>query len=333
MKKFILMTSLIAILCTSCTHLENKTAGEIDNSVNINKLKVLIIDGQNNHNVWPKSTVMMKQYLEESELFNVDVYRTKPTWNGNSHPEFYALHSNNNNIDVKKAQVDAAFSPNFSDYDSVISNFGYKAAEWPIKTKKAFERYMKNGGGFVSVHAANNAFPTWLAFNKMIGIGGWGGRNEKNGSYFYYNDDGILIEDKTAGKAGTHGKKHELQITQRAEHPILKGLPKVWMHTKDECYGQLRGPAENLTILATAFCPKNKNGTGKHEPALMTINYAKGRIFHTTLGHDDYSFESVGFITTFLRGVEWSATGKVSQVIPLDFPTENTSNKRTFKKD
>ena len=30
------------------------------------RLKALILDGQNNHDVWPKSTVMMKQYLEES---------------------------------------------------------------------------------------------------------------------------------------------------------------------------------------------------------------------------------------------------------------------------
>ena len=26
------------------------------------KLKALIVDGQNNHLVWPKSTIMMKQY-------------------------------------------------------------------------------------------------------------------------------------------------------------------------------------------------------------------------------------------------------------------------------
>ena len=27
------------------------------------QLKVLIIDGQNNHTAWPKTTVMMKKYL------------------------------------------------------------------------------------------------------------------------------------------------------------------------------------------------------------------------------------------------------------------------------
>lgn len=331
MKKLILITALMSILSASCTHLNNKATSDTNNgSISINKRKILIIDGQNNHTVWPKSTVMMKSYLTESNLFEVDVYRTKPTWNGGTHPEFYASYSNSNNFDVEKPQIDMTFIPNFAQYDAIISNFGYKTAEWPIQTKKAFEVYMENGGGFVSVHAANNVFPGWLAFNKMIGLGGWGGRNEKNGSYLYYNEDGNLIEGNQAGKAGTHGEQHEFQITKRTEHPILKDLPTVWMHTKDECYGQLRGPAENLTILATAFCPKDKNGTGRHEPTLMTIRYGKGRIFHTTLGHDDYSFESVGFITTFLRGIEWAATGKVSQIVPADFPTKYVSRKRNF---
>lgn len=165
----------------------------------------------------------------------------------------------------------------------------------------------------------------------MIGVGGWGGRDEKDGPYLYYNDDGSLVTETKAGKSGTHGKIHELQITQRAEHPILNGLPNVWMHTKDECYGRLRGPAKHLTILATAHCPADQKGTGNHEPMLMTIDYGKGRIFHTTLGHEDYSFESVGFITTFLRGAEWAASGQVTQAIPADFPTANQSVKREFK--
>jgi hypothetical protein len=29
----------------------------------------------------------------------------------------------------------------------------------------------------------------------------------------------------------------------------------------------------------------------------------------------------VGFRTTFARGVEWAATGKVTQPVPSDFPT------------
>lgn len=58
----------------------------------------------------------------------------------------------------------------------IISNFGYNAAPWPKETQKSFEKYMHDGGGFVSVHAADNCFPEWLEYNRMIGLGGWGGR-------------------------------------------------------------------------------------------------------------------------------------------------------------
>ena len=102
------------------------------------------------------------------------------------------------------------------------------------------------------------------------------------------------------------------------------------MHTKDECYDRLRGPAENLTVLATAYCSIEEGGTGRHEPMLMTIQYGEGRVFHTTLGHEDYSFESVGFISTFLRGAEWAATGEVTIPIPEDLPTAEESLARPF---
>jgi type 1 glutamine amidotransferase len=264
---------------------------------------------------------MMKQYLEETGLFKVDVYRSKSTWRGEEHPEYYAMFSDETQVHVENPpERDATFAPRFSDYDVVICNFGHPASSWPEATQESFERYMKSGGGFVSVHAANNSFPEWLEFNKMIGVGGWGGRNEENGPHLYYDDDGELVRDEQVGRAGVHGNKHELQISKRSEHPILSGLPDVWMHTRDECYSELRGPAEQLQILATARCLKEKNGNGLNEPMLMTIEYGDGRIFHTTLGHDTVALSGVGFINTFQRGTEWAATGKVSQGVPADFP-------------
>jgi type 1 glutamine amidotransferase len=64
---------------------------------------------------------------------------------------------------------------------------------------------------------------------------------------------------------------------------------------------------------------------------MMVLEYGKGRIYHTTMGHADYSMEGVGFIISFLRGAEWAATGKVTIPIPEDFPTANKSSSRKFK--
>jgi hypothetical protein len=60
----------------------------------------------------------------------------------------------------------------------------------------------------------------------------------------------------------------------------------------------------------------------------MVIRYGKGRIFHTTMGHDPVALSCVGFITTFQRGTEWAATGRVTQKVPVGFPTAGTVSYR-----
>lgn len=296
------------------------------------KLKALIVDGQNNHQVWPKSTVMMKQYLEETGLFDVEVARTRFIWKWEREEKWLPLAKAGPSVKLDKPKTDKDFAPTFTDYDLVVSNLGWKVAPWPEATKRNFESYMSEGGALVVVHAANNSWPNWPEFNKMIGLGGWGGRDEDSGPYIYFNDEGELIRDESPGDAGSHGPQNEFVVTIRnSEHPITKGLPDFWIHTKDECYSNLRGPAENLTVLATACDTPELQKAGRHEPILMTIDYGKGRVFHTTLGHDTEAFEGVGFITTFLRGCEWAASGQVTQELPKDFPSAETTKKRSFE--
>jgi type 1 glutamine amidotransferase len=268
--------------------------------------RALIISGQNNHN-WQGSTPVLKQILENSGLFSVDIAQTPAAGKDMS-----------------------TFKPDFSKYQVVVLD--YTGDSWPEETKKAFETYVSGGGGVVVYHAADNAFADWKEYNKMIGVGGWSDRSEKDGPYIRWRDGGI-VRDTQPGKAGSHGPQHAFQVTIRdTEHPITKGLPAIWMHTQDELYSELRGPAENLTVLATAYADTAFKGTGQHEPMLMTINYGKGRVFHTALGHamGDAPYpamECVGFIVTLQRGAEWAATGAVTQAIPEDFPAFNVESK------
>lgn len=273
----------------------------------------------------------MKQYLEESGLFQVEIERTAYTWNGEAFLERFPVYNWSGHKPMDDPKPDPNFNPDFNRYDVIISNFGWMASPWPKETQQALETYVSDGGGLVIVHAANNSFPEWKEYNKMIGIGGWGGRTEQHGPYVYYNDAGELIKDMADGRGGSHGPEHEFQLTIRdSEHPITKGMPAQWLHMKDELYDRLRGPAEHINVLATAFSSEEQKGTGRHEPMLITVEYGEGRVFHTPMGHADYSMECVGFITSLVRGSEWAATGKVTTPIPVDFPTAEKTSSRLF---
>ena len=266
------------------------------------KLRALIIDGQNNHD-WKSTTPLLKKALETSGRFQQVDVATAPA----------AKHDN------------SGFRPKFANYDVVVSN--YNGDRWPAATEKDFEAYIAGGGGFVTVHAADNSFPDWPAYNRMIGVGGWGGRSQDSGPHVYLDEQGKTVRDQSPGHGGHHGQQHEFTLRSRdAKHPIMRGLPPLWMHTQDELYDSLRGPAESLHVLATTYAEPGKGGSGRNEPMLMTIEYGKGRVFHTVLGHADYSMNCVGFITTFQRGAEWAATGEVTIPVPENFPTAEKSS-------
>jgi type 1 glutamine amidotransferase len=271
-------------------------------------LPVLLIDGQNNHD-YRSTTPHLKKILEQTGLFKVDVATTPP-----------------------KGGDMSEFNPDFKRYRVIVSN--YNGQPWSKATEEALVDFVKNGGGFVSVHAADNSFPKWKEYNEMIAVGGWEGRNEKSGPYLRWRE-GKWVHDTTPGVGGSHGKQHEFVVETRApDHPIMRDLPAKWLHAKDELYDRLRGPADNVLVLGSAFSSKEMNGSGENEPLLMVINFGQGRVFHTALGHNNgpdlAAQQCVGFITTLQRGVEWAATGKVTQKVPADFPA---ADKVSLRKD
>ncbi len=227
-------------------------------------IKVMILDGASAaaYHDWKLTTQVMKRELEDASLFDVTVVSAPPADGDFSN-----------------------FHPDFASYQVVVSN--YDAQDWPAPLKAEFEAYMKNGGGLVVVHGADNAFPDWAAYNEMTGVGGWRKRDAAAGPQMVFPERQAHLRFRRRGPAGLHGRRKPFRITVRApEHPIMRGLPPVWMHAPDELYTRLRGPGKNMTVLATAYADPANRGTGFDEPMLMALRWGKGRIFHTTLGHD-----------------------------------------------
>ena len=271
----------------------------------------MIIDGVNNHD-WERTTAANKATLEATGRFNVDVSTSPP----------------------KQASRDEweAWRPRFADYDVVVSNFNDDCRQeggcdslWPDAVKADFEAFVRGGGGFVAVHAADNHDANWVEYNEMIGVGGWGGRQAGvHGSILRLIDGEWVATSPNEGLSGAHGRMRPFKVIHdRPDHPILAGLPTEWMHATDELYSSLRGPAKNVEVLAHAYSLL----TEENEPVLMLIPYGEGRVFHLPLGHyaagsEPYSrsLYCVGFQTVLARGTEYVATGEVTIGVPSSFP-------------
>ena len=303
-KSFFSLIPLVFIILISIVTV---TPTEAKKKKKSSKIKILLIDGQSkNHQHWKEWTPILLKQLDDSGLFLVDI-ATSP---------------------MKGESLDK-FNPKFKNYDVVAST--YDGDIWSTRMQKNLEKYIAGGGGFVVIHAADNAFPDWEAYNNMIGIGGWAGRTETAGPYVYIDDKGEIVRDTSPGEGGHHGPKHEYAVENKVpDHPIMKDIPAKWLHTEDELYDMLRGPATNMEILATTYSSEKYEGTKRHEPILMTIKFGEGRVFHTVMGHHQTALSCVGFMTTFIRGCEWAAKKKVSFEIPDDFPNESSSSYRTY---
>ena len=279
-------------------------------------IRVLIIDGQNNHR-WQTMTPFMKPQMEKTGRFKVDV-STSPPAKPRRRRGKPAAQETPEQVEARK-KAWATWRPAFKDYQVIVSN--YNGEPWPEEVQRSFEEYVKGGGGVLIVHAANNAFPQWKEYNKMIGLG-W--RNNKFGPRVYYDGEGKLVRAEPGeGPGAGHGPQHVFQVmTRDADHPITKGFPKLWMHCQDELYHGQRGPAANMRILASAFSKKDPRGTGVHEPMLWVIPYGEGQVVTNVMGHENgKSLRCVGFITIMNRALEWLATGKVTIPVPDNFPT------------
>ena len=245
------------------------------------KIAVLIVTGQNGHN-WRGTTPLLRRILEDTEKFEV---RVTEEFRG-AGPE--------------------ALAP----YDLVVLNYferGRPELRWGERPDNALLDFVRSGKGLVVYHFSMAAFDGWTEYEKMS-AGNW---RPNNGHHSAPHDFVVDVKDR--------------------EHPITRGLKLSFPQPHDELYANLRWqPATAYHVLATAYddhalyqasrtdsrAPQPLAGAGANEPMLWTVDYGKGRVFVTALGHDVEQVQTPAFTTTFARGAEWAATGKVTLPIP-----------------
>jgi trehalose utilization protein len=290
-------------------------------AVAADKIAVLIIDGQNNHG-WAKTTPPIKEMLEKTGKFTVDVL-TSPPSPAKVDPKKQLTDEEKKALDEAEKARKALwpnFKPDFSKYQVVFSNYNGEA--WPAEVNAAFEKYMAGGGGLVVFHAANNAFTKWEPWAKMCALL-W--QPAAGGERVTVDDSGKVVRTpKGEGIGAGHGPQWAYEcIVRNKEHPITKGLPEKIMHVKDELYQGQRGPGENMTILLTAFAKTEMKGSGTNEPMVFTVACGKGRVFVNLLGHDEKSTVADPLCAILmLRGTEWAATGKVTIPVPANLAAD-----------
>lgn len=277
-------------------------------------IRVLIIDGMNNHD-WRQTTKVVKAIYASSGFFSVDVSTAPATTN---------------------AAAWQAWNPRFKDYEAVVMNYnsGDKqgSLRWPLAKEIELQDFVKDGGGLYALHAGNNSFPDWAEYNRMIAVG-W--RTKDFG--YAIQVDSLGAPKRIAPGTGTetsHGNRADVPIRLVNAHPIHKGFPHVVMAAGLEIYQYARGPAEDFEVISYAFDGPASGGSNAYWPIELMITYGKGKVYNSTMGHlwsgeiQPNGVKDAAFQTTLIRATEWLARREVFQPVPSAF---NTASKIVYQ--
>lgn len=232
----------------------------------INAIRALIITGANNHD-WEWTSPELQRLLEATGRFSVDVTR-----------------------DPKATLADAEA---LRDYQVFVLDYNH-SERWGEPAESNFLAAVREGVGVSVIHAANNAFPGWVEYEKLVAL---------------------------CWRKGTgHGQFHAFDVwVIDRDHPITAGMADMIRHP-DELYHQLVHMHDaEYRLLAAAMSSQERGGTGNVEPMVLVRDYGKGRVFHTPLGHvwrnvpgSRASYADPQFRQLVARGTEWAATGEVT---------------------
>jgi type 1 glutamine amidotransferase len=293
-KMCVALLAAMAVLMPSSSHAQSP------------KQQLLIITGSMQAHDWYNTTPILKKALEDSGRFQVTVTEDPAKdLTADNLKRFQVLLLHYRESPAGRQQRYPVLDANYV-ATGEFKEFDPKPGRWPAANEKALLDAVSSGTGLVVLHYATAAFDTpadvnWLEYETLVG-GGW--RASK-------------------GRSG-HGPQlqFKVKVTDRT-HPITKGFPAEFLHTKDELYHNSL-MVDGNTVLAMAFdetfAGTRPSGSGKDEPMIWVRQHGKGRVYTNVLGHGvDHMRLSPSFLALVQRGAEWAATGQVTIPLPKVF--------------
>ena len=161
--------------------------------------------------------------------------------------------------------------------------------------KKAFEKWVRNGGGVVGIHGATHAHK---------------GVNENNEAEwpFWYGLWGVLHKTgPREGPLGRRGYADWVNMEENAERWTRK-VPIKWRLDKVEWYfWNYHSNYQEAQVIATADVKENQPELPAYYPVTWNHEYEGGRVWYTNMGHYAENFRQKEFIQHVLDGIAWVA--------------------------
>ncbi len=211
-----------------------------------------------------------------------DAVRVMLVTGGHDHEQsFYAVLDGLREIRVTVNPHPVAFaSANLAKAYDCIVLYDFHVAELPEAQQKNLVEYLQSGKGLVVLHHAIADYQKWPFWSKEV----VGGR--------------YVMQDEPSAKASTYLHDQDMAITPVGDHPIVKGLPP--MYVRDEAYKSM-WHAEGLQVLLKT------NHPASDEPIAWIGPWTKCKVVYIELGHGREAHENPWYRELVRRSVMWSA--------------------------
>lgn len=158
--------------------------------------------------------------------------------------------------------------------DAVV--FANTTGELPLPDRAAFLRFVRDGGGFLGVHAAADTFHSWPGYTRMLGA------------------EFKRHPDQQTGRL----------VVEAPRDPAMRGVPSSF-RLRDEFYEFVSSPRRRAKVLLSLDPRSIRGAQGPDHPLVWKRRYGRGRVFYDGLGHFPETWRDARQRRIVAAGLSW----------------------------